>query len=279
MYCSCHNCHTSFLPPPVSSTGNEWSLRDLNTSSPAYQPLKRWAKLGRPSGARLQVTSYFTSYLMLRDLFLFVLRLNLLRRSLHYVVTSRTLHSILIGIVVNHGMLAAKIVPGRRRSRAPLERCGLPRVIWRRLAPEPAVDQVVDKNKLGRAGDEGSDGYPFVDGDQRLQEVIRERRVAADVTGHSQVMEWHKDAVRAHETEPEVEPPQRFVHHSPGHLGEPEVSCREDAKHGRNPHHHVEMADHEVSRMEHDIDRGLSQEESAHAAADEHRNKAQCKQG
>ena len=103
-------------------------------------------------------------------------------------------------------MLAAKIVPGRWSGRAPLQRCRLPRVIWRRLAPEPAVDQVVDKNKLGRAGDEGSDGYPFVDGDQRLQEVVRERRVAADIPGHSQVMEWHKDAIRAHEAEPEMNP-------------------------------------------------------------------------
>src|SRR6266446_196435 len=204
MYCGCHNCHTSFPRTPRSCTGTRSSLRDLNPFSPAYPALKRWAKLGRPSGAW---GSSYSTRVTPRGLLLFVLRLNLLRRSLHYVVTSRTLHSILIGIVVNHGMLAAKIVPGRRRSRAPLERSGLPRVIWRRLAPEPAVDQVVDKNKLGRAGDEGSDGYPFVDGDQRLQEVIRERRVAADVTGHSQVMEWHKDAVRAHEAEPEMNPP------------------------------------------------------------------------
>src|SRR5882762_6135712 len=104
-------------------------------------------------------------------------------------------------------MLTTKIVERRRRSRAPLERCGLPRVIWRRLAPETAVNQVIDKNKLGGAGDEGGDGYPFVYGDQRLQEVIRERRVAANITGHSQVMEWHKDAVRAHEAEPEMNPP------------------------------------------------------------------------
>src|SRR4029077_7229348 len=108
--------------------------------------------------------------------------------------------------------------------------------------------------------------------DQRLQEVVRERRVAADIPGHPQIMEWHKDAIRAHEAEPEMKSPQRFVHHSSSHLGEPEVGCREDAKHGRNAHYHVEMADHEVSRMEHDVYGGLSQEEAAHAAADKHRN-------
>src|SRR5260370_23732231 len=115
--------------------------------------------------------------------------------------------------------------------------------------------------------------------DQRLQEVIRERRIAADIPGHPQVMEWHKDAICAHEAEPEMKPPQRFVHHSSGHLGEPEVSCSEDAKHSRNAHHHVEMADHEVSSVEHDIDGGLSHEEAAYSPAHKHRDKAQCKQG
>src|SRR5260370_35662882 len=103
--------------------------------------------------------------------------------------------------------------------------------------------------------------------DQRLQEVIRERRITAYIPGHSQVMEWHKDAIRAHEAEPEVDLPQSLVHHSPGHLGEPEVSCREDAKHDGDTHHHMEMAHHEVSRMKHDGDQGLSKEEPAKRAA------------
>src|SRR2546426_3546588 len=115
--------------------------------------------------------------------------------------------------------------------------------------------------------------------DKRLEEIICERGIAAHISGHSQVMEWHKDAICAHEAEPEMDSSQSLVHHSSGHLREPEVSCCEDAKHGRDTHHHVEMAHHEVSRMEHDIDGGLSQEEAAHATANEHRNEAQCKQG
>src|ERR1700722_3061043 len=73
--------------------------------------------------------------------------------------------------------------------------------------------------------------------------------------------------------------PQGFVHHAPRHLWKPKISSREDAEHSRHPHPHVEMANHEVSPMEHDGDRGLSQEKTAHAAADEHRNKTQCKKG
>src|SRR5208337_2475456 len=115
--------------------------------------------------------------------------------------------------------------------------------------------------------------------DQRLQEVIHERRVAAHIPSHAQVMEGHKDAIRAHEAEPEVNLPQSLVHHSPGHLGKPEISSTEDAEHRGNPHDQVEMSYHEVSGMEHDIDRGLSQEEAADAPTNEHRDKAQCKQG
>src|SRR5258708_35264861 len=174
-------------------------------------------------------------------------------------------------------MLAAEIVPRRWSGRAPFQRSGFPWIIWRRLAPEPTVNQVVDKNKLSRTGDEGSDGYPFVDGDQRLQEVIRERRVAADIPGHSEVMERHKDAIRAHKAEPEMNFAQGFVHHSSGHLREPEISSGEDAEHGRDAHHHVEVSYHEESRMEHDLDRGLAQKKTTDASTDEHRTQPNIK--
>src|SRR6266849_1645184 len=105
-------------------------------------------------------------------LFLFVICLYLLRRSLHHVVANRTLDTILIGIVVNHRMFATKIVPGWRRRGAPFQRSRFPRVIRRGLAPEPAVNQFVNKNKLGSAGDQGSDSDPTMYRDQRLQEVV-----------------------------------------------------------------------------------------------------------
>src|SRR6202140_2784477 len=69
-----------------------------------------------------------------------------------------------------------------------------------------------------------------------------------------------------------------LIHHSSGHLGEPKVSSSEDAEHRRSAHYQVEMADHEVSRMQHDIDGRLSQKEAADAATDKHRDKAQRKQ-
>src|SRR5271166_4927872 len=92
-------------------------------------------------------------------------------------------------------------------------------------------------------------------------------------------MEGHKEAICAYEAEPEMNSSQGLIHHSPSHFGEPEVSCSKDAEHGRDPHHHVEMADHKVSRMEHDIDGRLRQKKTTNTAADEHRNKAQSEQG
>src|SRR5258708_8139832 len=102
------------------------------------------------------------------ELLLIVLGLHLLRRSLHDVVTNRTLHAVLEWIVVNGRKLPGKIVPGWRRRCAPLQRSGFPRVIGRRLAPEPAVNQVVEKNKLGHTGNQSSDGDPPMYWDKRL---------------------------------------------------------------------------------------------------------------
>src|ERR1700692_2391115 len=100
--------------------------------------------------------NFLTADSVLLWLLLFVHGCNLLWRGLHNVVASRTLHPILVGIVVNHGQMIAEIGVRRRGGgRAPLERGALPRIVWRWFAPEPAVNQVVDKNQLGSARDEG----------------------------------------------------------------------------------------------------------------------------
>src|ERR1700686_110136 len=69
-----------------------------------------------------------------------------------------------------------------------------------------------------------------------------------------------------------------LIHHSYADRGDPKVSSSEDPQNRRNAHYQVEMADHEVSRMQHDIDGRLSQKEAADAATDKHRDKAQSKQ-
>ena len=110
------------------------------------------------------------------------------------------------------------------------------------------------------------------------QVIVGESLITADVAGDSQVVEGHEDAVSADEGQPEVDLAQSLVHHAAGHLGEPEEGSAEDAEDGGNRHHQVEVAHHEVGRVQHDVDGGLSQEEAADAAADEHRDETQREQ-
>ena len=64
----------------------------------------------------------------------------------------------------------------------------------------------------------------------------------------------------------------------PNILGNQKYVPAENAENRRDGHHQMEMTDHEISGVEQDLDRGLRQEESAHAAADEQRDEAQGKQ-
>src|SRR5204862_8311639 len=76
-----------------------------------------------------------------------------LPRILSNVIFGRALHAVLIRIVVYHRMLTTEVVEWWRRSRGPLQRSSFPRIVGGRSAPEPTVDQVVQKNKLGSAGE------------------------------------------------------------------------------------------------------------------------------
>src|SRR5215472_159260 len=64
---------------------------------------------------------------------------HLLGRVLHQVVPSRTLDSVLIGVVVYDGMLAAKIIEGRRRRNGPLKGRAFPGIHRSRISLEAAV--------------------------------------------------------------------------------------------------------------------------------------------
>src|ERR1700733_2237421 len=160
-------------------------------------------------------------------------------------------------------MIAEIVVRGWRGGRAPLQGSGLPRIVGRWLAPEPAVDQVVDKNKLSRAGKKCSDRDEPMHWDQWLQVVHNKGLISAYIRRHSQIVEWHKDTVRTDEAKPEMYLAPGLVHHSSGHLGEPEVSSSEDSEDCRHCHDHVEVPDYEVGRVQHDVERRLRQEETA----------------
>src|SRR5439155_11268113 len=94
----------------------------------------------------------------------------------------------------------------------------------------------------------------------------------------TKVMEWHEDAVGANQSQPEMYFTQLLAHHPAGHLGEPKIRSGKHAEDRGHTHHHVEVTDHEVSRVEININRGLSEEEATHTAAHEHGDKAQREQ-
>src|SRR5277367_4529588 len=112
-------------------------------------------------------------------------------------------------------------------------------------------------------------------GHQRRHVVVDERRIAANVSGHAEIMEWHKDAVATDESEHEMQFSEPLVHHSSRHLGKPEISTREHSEDRRYAHHHVEMPHNEIRGMKVDVERWLRQEKSANSAADEHGDKPQ----
>src|ERR1700687_3601625 len=185
-----------------------------------------------------------------------------LRRILHDEVAFRTLHIILIWVVVNHGMFAAEIVPRWRRRNTPLERRSVPRVFRSRRTLITAIYQIEDEDELRCARAECRDGDELVQRQQRSSIIIYERRITPHVAHQSEVMERHENAIGANEGEPEMKLAQGFVHHPAGHLAEPEVRAGKDAENRRHAHHHVEMADHEIRGVQHDVDRGLSQEKA-----------------
>src|ERR1700722_1931195 len=92
----------------------------------------------------------------------------------------------------------------RRSCCAPLQRCALPRIVCRLLPLEAAVDQVVDEDELCCAGNKSCDGDELVDGDEGSQIVVCKGLIAAHVARNAEIVEGHKDAIRADETQNEM---------------------------------------------------------------------------
>src|ERR1700722_3407205 len=142
-----------------------------------------------------------------------------------------------------------------------------------------AVDQVKKENKLRRTGSECGNGDEFVQRHQRGHEIVDKGGITAHIAHKSEIVEWHKDAVGADKSNPEVEHTESFVHHSPGHFGKPEIGSGKNGKDGGNSHNHVEMTDDEIGRVQIDVNGGLRKKESAYTATDKHGDEPKSKEG
>ena len=86
--------------------------------------------------------------------------------------------------------------------------------------------------------------------DQRYQIVVNERGVAAHVSGQSQIMHRHKNAINADKRQPEMPLAERVVHHAAEHFREPEISGCKHPEDRRHRHHKVKVSHHKVRRVE-----------------------------
>ena len=73
------------------------------------------------------------------------------------------------------------------------------------------------------------------------------------LSSHTQDEERQEDEVEGNDGSPEVNLPERFVHHSSGRLREPEIHARKQAEQSSRRHHVVEVRDHVVTVMQHQV--------------------------
>src|SRR6266480_4460691 len=116
-------------------------------------------------------------------------------RVLHDEISMRSFDSIFVGTVIDHDVPATKIVKWRRRCGRPFQRSSLPRILWCGRTLEPAVNQVVEKDQLRRTSNKCPDADELVQRQQRLQVIVYEGGITADVSGKTQKMKRHEDTV------------------------------------------------------------------------------------
>src|SRR5438270_12054164 len=104
-------------------------------------------------------------------------------------------------------------------------------------------------------------------GHKRLHEVIHERRIAANITRKPEIVKWHEDAVRAHESKPKMQLAQLFAHHPASHFWKPEIGASKHSTDCSYTHHYVKVSEHEMGGREIHINRGLRAKKIGVAAA------------
>ena len=128
----------------------------------------------------------------------------------------------------------------RRRGKGPLEGVGpfVPRVVRGHVARAHQDDgQQNDKEHEGREGDEGADRRDVVP----VGEGLRIVDVAARHALTAEEVLREEGQVRTEEHGPEVQLACPLGEHTARHLGHVEVDAREDAEHGAEAHHIVEV--------------------------------------
>src|SRR5207247_6782822 len=85
-------------------------------------------------------------------------------------------------------------------------------------------------------------------------------------------------AVNTDESQPKMNPSERFIHEPAEHFREPEVQAAECGKQRSNRHHKMEVGDDEIRILKLNIRRRGSKKNSAESAAHKHRHESDRKQ-
>ena len=181
--------------------------------------------------------------------------------------------------MIHHRRASAKIVARRRSRRRPLQSSRLPRIVARLRSLEHAPEQVEQEHKLNGDSHECRIGHKCLQRNQlSLISHFGELRVAPRLARQSQIMHRHENRIRAGEGDEEMNLSQPLIHHSAQHLREPIIRSSEDSEDRRNSHDQMEMANHEVSVVQGNIQHRLSQERPTESARHEQRNEADGEQ-
>src|SRR5580704_15517834 len=197
------------------------------------------------------------------------------RRRLHHVIIHRAFHGIFVWSLIYNHVASAKIVKWRRGSSGPFQRSRLPRIIGSDWSLESAPYQVEEENQLRGASCQSCNRDEFMHRYQGYQIIVNERGVAAHVSGQSEIMHRHKNAINADERQPEMPLAERVVHHAAEHFRKPEISGCKHPEDRCHRHHEVKMGDHEICAVQIDVQRRLRQKKTADSSANKYGNEAE----
>src|SRR5579864_101892 len=144
------------------------------------------------------------------------------RDILRYEILGRTRHAVFVGSAIDGRIMARKIVVRHRRAHLPFKCRRAPWISLRGLAVLNAPKKVEIEEQLRRGRYECRDADKYVYGLEARQIMNRvSTGVTPGIARVPEVVHWHENAVDANKGHPEVNLPERFVHHVAKHFREP----------------------------------------------------------
>src|SRR3989338_8641283 len=164
----------------------------------------------------------------------------------------------------------------RRRRAGPLERGGLPGILFRFGPSEDAVEEIYDERNLKQKEENRAGAHEDV---ERLNRDVVDlnRGVVKPPLNARQTLNEHgeENAVHRENRPPEVNKTPFFVELSPEHLWKPVIDPAHEGDHGARDHDVVEMTDDIISVVKVNVRRSKSQGKPGQTPDPKQRKKGQ----